>query len=92
MHTALRYSFTGLFGERNAGCGSLVDSYVDVKVNGLRSQVTSRILFQNNTKHAFRDALYYARVAEGATVTSVDCLIERDSSINRELDPACRLG
>ena len=91
MYKPVRYSFTGLFGEKNAGCGSLVDSYVDVRIDSRQSQVTSRILFQNNTKHAFGDAVYYARVAEGATITSVDCLIEQDSSINRKLDPACRL-
>jgi len=69
--------YAGLYGKTHEESGHLIDCYVDVKIDGLQSQITSRTLFQNSTIDNIENATFVARVAESALVTSIDCFVER---------------
>ena len=61
--SSVAHSYAGLYGNVPGQNGNLVDCYVDVKVDGLQCQITTRILFQNNTKNDFEDAIFHTGVA-----------------------------
>lgn len=75
--THMSLSYAGLYGKSHEESGRLIDCYIEVKIDGLQSQVTSRTLFQNSTTNDIENATFVARVAEGALVTSIDCFVER---------------
>lgn len=69
---------TGLFDEFGQAIGILVDCYLEAQVTGLRNTVNIRILYRNTSGQDVRKAIFRARTAPGATVTSVECYVDVD--------------
>ncbi|KAK6496392.1 hypothetical protein TWF481_002412 [Arthrobotrys musiformis] len=70
----------GLFDEYGHSIGLLVDCYLEIQVIGLRSCVSLRILFRNKSGPNVHNAIFRAKTAEGATVTSAECYVDVDGS------------
>ncbi|KAK6502260.1 hypothetical protein TWF506_002843 [Arthrobotrys conoides] len=70
----------GLFDEYGHSVGLLVDCYLEIQVTGLRSCVSLRILFRNKSGPNVHHAIFRARTAAGATVTSAECYVDIDGT------------
>ncbi|KAF3941448.1 hypothetical protein ABW19_dt0208734 [Dactylella cylindrospora] len=75
---AIKATSTGLFDEYGRTIGILVDCYMEVQVVGLRSIASLRILFRNNSGRNVQEAIFRAKTANGAVVTSAECYVDVD--------------
>ncbi|KAK6522066.1 hypothetical protein TWF281_002635 [Arthrobotrys megalospora] len=74
----------GLFDEYGHSIGLLVDCYLEIQVVGLRSCVSLRILFRNKSGPNVQNAVFRARTAVGAVVTSAECYVDVDGKTGLE--------
>ncbi|KAF3188698.1 hypothetical protein TWF788_000440 [Orbilia oligospora] len=85
----------GLFDEYGHSIGLLVDCYLEIRVTGLRSCVSLRILLRNRSGPSVHNAIFRARTAAEATVTSAECYVDIDGSSGleyRDLVNFCHQG
>ncbi|KAJ6264159.1 hypothetical protein Dda_0301 [Drechslerella dactyloides] len=66
----------GLFDEFGNIIGILVDCFLEVQIVGLRSCVSLRILLRNKSGGDAQFALFRAKTAEHATITSAECYVD----------------
>ncbi|KAK6341901.1 hypothetical protein TWF730_001387 [Orbilia blumenaviensis] len=74
----------GLFDEYGHSIGLLVDCYFGIQVFGLRSCACLRIVFRNKSGPSVHNAVFRARTAMGATVTSAECYVGVDGTSGLE--------
>ncbi|KAK6330946.1 hypothetical protein TWF718_003140 [Orbilia javanica] len=74
----------GLFDEYGHSIGLLVDCYLEIRVTELRSFVSLRILFRNKSGPSVHNAIFRARTAAGATVTSAECYVDIEGTAGLE--------
>ncbi|KAF3912703.1 hypothetical protein ABW21_db0206713 [Orbilia brochopaga] len=66
----------GLFDEYGNIIGILVDCFLEVQIVGLRSCVSLRILLRNKCGRDVQFALFRARTANDASITSAECYVD----------------
>ncbi|KAK6353387.1 hypothetical protein TWF696_005353 [Orbilia brochopaga] len=66
----------GLFDEYGNIIGILVDCFLEVQIVGLRSCVSLRILLRNKSGKDVQFAMFRARTAEHASITSAECYVD----------------